>query len=197
MDSPRYVARMSFWLKTTGAIVLTWIVAAGIIHFARASKPTAQSITDYIRREDITAKNNAQRARMIVRVEDMLNRISFDERQQLQRQGVTRDFVRTLTPDEQSAFLDATLPAGFKQWMESFNKMDPERRKRIVDRALAEMKKHEGEAPRNIDDKLTQKVVDQGLHSFYSDANADVKLDLAPLIEQMQKNLQGGGGGGR
>jgi hypothetical protein len=188
---------MSFWLKTAGAIALTWIVAAGIIHFARASKPTAQSIADYIGREDINTKSGTQRARVIGRVEDMLNRISFDERQQLQRQGVTRDFVRKLTPDEQSAFLDATLPAGFKQWMESFNKMEPERRKRIVDRALAEMKKHEGEQqPRRADDKLTQKIVDQGLRSFYSDASADVKLDMAPLIEQMQKNLQSGGGGG-
>ena len=36
------------------------------------------------------------------------------------------------------------------------------------------------------------KIVDQGMRSFYSEANAEVKLDLSPLIEQMQRNLQGG-----
>ena len=40
---------------------------------------------------------------------------------------------------------------------------------------------------------MSQRVIDQGLKSFYSDASADTKLDLAPLIEQMQRNLQGGG----
>ena len=79
--------------------------------------------------------------------------------------------------------------------MESFNKMDPARRKRIVEGALTEMKKHEGDAPKRAveDDQLAQHVVDQGLRSFYTDASADVKLDLAPLIEQMQRNLRGGG----
>ena len=38
-----------------------------------------------------------------------------------------------------------------------------------------------------------QKMVEQGLRSYYSDATADVKMDLAPLIEQMQKNLQWNG----
>jgi hypothetical protein len=53
-----------------------------------------------------------------------------------------------------------------------------------------EMKKHQGDQPKDVDQKNVQKIVDQGLRSFYSDANADVKLDLAPLIEQMQQNLQ-------
>ena len=43
-----------------------------------------------------------------------------------------------------------------------------------------------------MDDGMSQRVIDQGLKSFYTDANADTKLDLAPLIEQMQRNLQGG-----
>lgn len=100
----------------------------------------------------------------------------------------------SLTPAEQEAFLDATLPSGFKQLMDSFNKMEPAKRKQLVENALNEMKKHEGEAPPpGRDDKLAQHVVDQGLRSFYKDADANVKLDLAPLIEQMQKNLQSGG----
>ncbi|HWB61296.1 MAG TPA: hypothetical protein VG733_17575, partial [Chthoniobacteraceae bacterium] len=66
------------------------------------------------------------------------------------------------------------------------------KRKEFVDRALNEMRQHQGDQPpRDVDDKNIQKIVDQGLHSFYSDASADTKLDLSPLIEQMQKNMQG------
>ena len=69
--------------------------------------------------------------------------------------------------------------------------MDPVRRKQIVDQALARMKEHEGQGPPpGADSNVAQHVIDQGLKSFYRDANADVKLDLAPLIEQMQRNLQ-------
>lgn len=184
---------MKYWLKIGLVLCAIWAVAAGAIYFVRSKKPTAQSIAAYIEGNDIDSKSAADRKKMIDRVADMLNRIDYDERQQLRRERVTDRFFRSLTPDEQSAFLDATLPTGFKQMMDAFNKMDPAKRKEFVDRALAEMRKHQGDQPpRDIDDKNVQKIVDQGLRSFYSDANADVKLDLAPLIEQMQTNLQGG-----
>ena len=73
--------------------------------------------------------------------------MSYEDRQRLQRSGATRQFFRALTPAEQAAFLDATLPADFKQMMEAFNKMEPAKRKEFVDHALEEMKKHEGEGP--------------------------------------------------
>jgi hypothetical protein len=33
--------------------------------------------------------------------------------------------------------------------------------------------------------------MDQGFKTFYSEASAEVKMDVAPLIEQLQRNLQG------
>ena len=182
---------MNYWLKIALVLCAIWAVAAGGIYLARSKKPTAQSVAAYIQANDINSKTGSGRQKIIDRVEAMLNRINLDERDELRREHVTDRFFRSLTPDEQSAFLDATLPTGFKQMMEAFNKMDPAKRKEFVDRALAEMRKRQGEQPPpDVDEKNVQKIVDQGLHSFYSDANADVKLDLAPLIEQMQKNLQ-------
>lgn len=172
------------------ALVAVWVIAGGFIYWARSSQPTVESITAYLGKADLAAN----RPKVIGRVESMLNELSFEDRQRLNRSGVTRKFFLSLRPDEQGAFLDATLPAGFKQLMDAFNKMEPAKRKRLLDNALAEMKKHEGDAPRPLeDDKVAQRVVDQGLRSFYTDANADVKLDLAPLIEQMQRNMRGGG----
>jgi hypothetical protein len=182
---------MNYWLKIGLVLCAIWAIAAGAIYLARSAKPTAQSIAAYVHANDINSKSGADRKKMIDRVTSMLNQVNLDERQELRRERVTDDFFRSLTPDEQAAFLDATLPTGFKQMMESFNKMDPTKRKEVVDRALLEMKKHQGEQPKDVDQKNVQKIVDQGLRSFYSDANADVKLDLAPLIEQMQQNLQG------
>jgi len=40
-------------------------------------------------------------------------------------------------------------------------------------------------------DANAEKMINQGLKSFYSEASAETKMDLSPLLEQMQKNLQG------
>lgn len=182
---------MNFWRNILLLLVLVWAGAGGIIYGVRQARPTAKSLTVYLEQHPLGAKTGAKRAKIISRVSDMLNGLNLEDRQALQGDGVTRDFFISLTPAEQAAFLDATLPAGFKQIMEAFNKMEPEKRKEFVDRALAEAKKRQGEAPPSgLDEKLVQKMVNQGLNTFYAEASANAKLDLAPLIEQMQRNLQ-------
>lgn len=183
---------MNFWLKTGALVAAVWIAAAIIIHFANASQPTAATVTAYVSSLDLDTLQGDARARAIARMENMVNHISFEDRQQLDRERISHDFLHRLTPEEQEAYLDATLPTGFQQLMDSFNKMDPVKRKQMVNDALARMKEHEGEGgpPPGADAKIVQHVVDQGLKSFYRDADADVKLDLAPLVEQMQRNLE-------
>jgi hypothetical protein len=182
---------MNIWLKTGALIAAVWIVAAIVIHFARESQPTAASVTAYVHSVDLDSLQGDARARAIKRMEDMVNRISFEERQELNRDRVTRDFFEKLTADEQDAYLDATLPTGFQQLMDSFNKMDPVKRKQIVSDALERMKENPGQGPpQGPDAKVAQHVINEGLKSYYKDADADVKLDLAPLVEQMQKNFE-------
>ncbi len=74
--------------------------------------------------------------------------------------------------------------------MEAFNKMDPEKRKAFVQKALNDMKEHADDPAPPLEDPNMQKMLQQGMRSFYSDANTDVKMDFSPLIEQMQRNLQ-------
>jgi hypothetical protein len=182
---------MNLWLKTGALIAGVWLIAAIAIHFARASEPTAASVTAYAQSIDLDTLQGDARARAIERMEKMMNRISFEDRQKLDRASIARDFLHKMTPAEQDAYLDATLPTGFQQLMDSFNKMDPAKRKEMVSQALARMKEHEGDAPPHIKDpNVVQHVVDQGLKSFYRDASPDVKLDLSPLVEQMQRNLE-------
>jgi hypothetical protein len=55
---------------------------------------------------------------------------------------------------------------------------------------MSDMKQREGDQGPKEDDPNMQKMIQEGMRAFYSDANADVKMDFSPLIEQMQKNLQ-------
>jgi hypothetical protein len=72
--------------------------------------------------------------------------------------------------------------------------MDPAQRKRFVERSLKDMREREGDQPPDAElDANARKIIDQGFKSFYSEASAETKMDVAPLIEQLQKNLQGCG----
>lgn len=180
------------WLKIVIALLAIWLVAGGVIFLARSAKPTPESLAEYLQTHPIEGQSGRERAKVIEKAAGQLNRLDYDQRREM-RMGKKMDgFFRSLSPEEQARFLDLTLPTGFKQMMESLNQMDPEKRKKFVSKALEDMKKREGEPPPDREiDANAQKIMDQGFKSFYSEASADVKMDVAPLIEQLQKNLQG------
>ncbi|XHR27321.1 MAG: hypothetical protein ACFUZC_15395 [Chthoniobacteraceae bacterium] len=184
---------MKLWIRVAVSLAIVWALAWGVMLCSHHARPTPTTVATYVYHTDLSTQSAPERAKEIARLEEMLNGLSFEERQQLRDEGIMQGFFWQLTPPEQVAFMDATLPAGFKQLMEAFNKMSPEKRREMIDRALAEIKKHEGERrSSDVDPKLVESVVQQGLRSFYNDANTAVKLDLAPLIEQIQQNIQAG-----
>ena len=170
-----------------------WLVAGGTIWWVHHARPTPESLRRYVETHPLEGQSEHERAKRIEAVADRLNGLEFEARQEMRGGRRLDGFFKSLTPAEQMRFLDLTLPAGFKQMMEAFNKMEPEKRKKFVDKALEEMKQHEGENP-EMPEKLdanAEKMINQGLKSFYSEASAETKMDLSPLLEQMQKNLQG------
>jgi hypothetical protein len=181
----------TLWVKAIIFLAAIWLIAGGVIWWARSTKPTPERLAAYIERHPLDGQSPANRLRAIDSVADQLNALSYEQRRQIRGGRKLDHFFRTLTSEEQARFLDRTLPTGFKQMMEAFNKMTPEKRRQFVEKTLAEMKKQEGEErPPDVDDQNVEKIISEGLKSFYTEASAEVKMDFAPLIEQMQKNLQ-------
>jgi hypothetical protein len=180
------------WLKVVGLLLVIWIAVGGAIFWARSVRATPESVMRYLDGQPLQGKAPAARDDVIKGVAGQLNQFTYEQRREVRVSRKLDAFFKSLSPAEQSRFLDLTLPTGFHRMMESLNKMTPEKRKEFVDKALADMKKHEGEdRPDGQLDANARKVIDQGFKSFYSDASADVKMDMAPLIEQMQRNMQG------
>ena len=182
----------AFPLKALVVLAAIWVVAGGIVWLARSARATPESVVKYVEAHPVAGKSPAERDAVLHKLADQLNALEYDQRREVRMSHKLDLIFRNLTPEEQGKFIDLTMPAGFKQMMEAFNKMEPAKRKAIVDRALEDMRKRgESEQPPPPDDPNMRKIVDAGLHSFYSDASAETKLDLAPVIEQMQRNLQG------
>ena len=171
-------------------LAVIWGIAAIVIFAARAMRPSPESLMAYIGKHPLAAESSSGRAAVISHVADQLNRLSFEQRQQLQAQKTMPNFFRQLNAAEQQDFLKRTLPDGFKQIMLALNKMDPAKRKRLIQRALDDMEKNGPAGDKRLDDKQQQQIVSQGLESFYEQASADVKLDCAPIIELLQRQTQ-------
>ncbi|HEY3901454.1 MAG TPA: hypothetical protein VGM54_22785 [Chthoniobacter sp.] len=183
------------WIKFVIALVAVWVVAGGIIFWARAVKPTPDKLVHYLDAHPVNGASPKQEAGLVDKVAAQLNQLTYDQRREVRMSKKLDSFFRSLAPDQKSRFLDLTLPSGFKQMMESLNKKTHEERKAFVDKALADMKKHEDDetSPEQRQlDANSKKIINQGFQSFYSDASADTKMDMAPLIEQFQRNMQGG-----
>lgn len=181
------------WIKTAAGLAAVWLVAGGAIFWARSHKVTPESLTQHIETLQLEGKTADTRGEEIDDVADQLNRLTYQERREVRMSRKIDRFFKTLTPAEQERFLDRTLPTGFKQMMEALNKMERQKRQQFVNRTLKEMREREGEEPERDpqDEAAARKIIDQGFKSFYSEASAETKLDVAPLIEEMQKNLQG------
>lgn len=173
-------------------LAAVWLVAGGVIWWTRVARPTPEAVTAYIAKHPIDSLPDNKRAEVIDTVVSQLNRLNFEERQKVRKSGIDRNFFAKLTPEERQHFLDATLPEGFRQLMLALNKMKPEERKKIVQRALDDLAKENPESNSRIDEKEVQKMIGQGVESFYQDASAEVKLDFAPVLEQLQRATQRG-----
>ena len=80
---------MSYWSKIVLVLCAIWALAAGVIYFAHAAKPTAASIANYVQKNDLGSLGAADRKKAIDRMVDMLNRTTLEERQKLREEGVT------------------------------------------------------------------------------------------------------------
>lgn len=182
------------WIKLVGLLLAIWAVAGGAIYFARGVKPTPEKVMRYLENNPLEGAGQDKRGKVIEKVATQLNQLAYEERREVRMSRRLDGFFKTLSSEEQTRFLDLTLPTGFKQMMEALNKMTPERRKKFVEKSLADMKKRAGDESLEGQPEMDangQKIIDQGFRSFYSEASAETKMDVAPLIEQLQKNIQG------
>jgi len=180
------------WIKAAAILAAIWLVAGGAIFWARSNKVTPETLSRQLETVQLEGQPAEVRGKALEKVADQLNRLSYEDRREMRMSRKVDRFFRTLSPPEQERFLDRTLPTGFKQMMEALNKMERPKRQQFVNKTLKDMQEREGEDRQRgpEEEASAQKIIEQGFKSFYSEASAETKLDVAPLIEAMQKNLQ-------
>ena len=186
----------SGWLIAIGCLLVVWVAASLLLHVVRNQRVTADKVVANVRAVNFSGLDAAKRKQFLEGLASQLNRLEFDERQKLQVARPLEPLIREMTEAERVQLLEATLPEGFTQLMDSLNKMTPEQRKRFVQRGLSDLEDarkrfQPEEAKQAFDDATVQKFTQQGFESYLTNASAETKMDLAPLLEQIQVNLQG------
>jgi len=186
------------------ALVAVWAIVWGVLQVTGAMKPSPEKVEAYIDKNSLEEiEDPEERKRVIAKMAKMLNQLEgSDLREMFDRDGEAAeeregppDFVRAMTPEEQRYFMEMRLGKAFEQMMVAFNEMEREDRKKIVDRTLRQMSKDSEQAEgmnrlEDEDPEMAEKMINEGLKAYYQDASAETKIDLAPVLEQMQKNLR-------
>jgi hypothetical protein len=180
------------------ALVLVWIAAAAAYAVFKNSKMTAEKVELHLREIDWSQLSASERAEFLRKLMAEINSLSTDERQKYRLDGEWRKLFNEMNEEEKSAFIEGTMPSGFKQVLTSFEQLSPEKRKRTIDETLKHLRENsdgKNEPDTNasaMSPALQQKMVSVGLKSFYTQSSAQSKAELAPVLEEMQQMMEKG-----
>jgi hypothetical protein len=187
------------------AVVLIWVVALTGYMVAKHSKMTAEKVRDYVESMDLKTLSAAERARAIQNLANKINSLSIEERRRVRIERSGLEWFEQMTEEEKAAFIEATMPSGFKQMLAAFEELPEEKRKRAIDDAMrrlreAQTKMEPGGSVMNpggtnappLSEDLQAQVRAIGLKTFYSESSAQTKAELAPVLEELQRVMESG-----
>jgi hypothetical protein len=204
--------RKPLWLAAA-ALLSLWILAGSGYYLAHRSKITSDKVLAYMTTTDLAGMNAADRQKALRDLASQLNKLPPEERRDVRLAGPWERWFNELSEQEKTEFIEATMPSGFKQMLVSFEKLPEEKRRKTVEEALRDLRRArealaEGAPPDPgatnglpwgrtngapiLTEDLQKKVVGIGLNAFYSESSAQTKAELAPLLEEMQRSMQGG-----
>ena len=139
------------------------------------------------------------RKAFLQKVADSVNKLDFEGQRRMREDGrnATEDFFFDLTEEERKWFVSQTVEKQFQQVMKTFKAMSLEERKKMLNISRADMRKN-GRDVESLDglikenEKAFEIMTEQGIGDYYSQGSDKRKLQLAPLLSELQSRMLGG-----
>ena len=188
-------------LKFLLLAIAVWGAVAGVMHLTEDKVSSPEKVlalvatTPWYNNAGVSTTDRQKHINEVIR---NVNLLDFQQRHIMRDDGQEQldAFFATLTDEEKLNFVEQTIEKHFENVMKGLNAMDADQRKQMVSRMRREMSQRrgnddEGQRLRAQDKEAFDRMVDKGLESYFRDASADTKMDLAPVLEDMQARLQG------
>ena len=180
-------------LFTVVGLVLAWLLAVGGYALAKRMKVTPEQVAQYAHSLDLSKLSAADREKALHKLADYLNGLSLEERRALRPD---QDLFNEMSDDEKAWFVEATMPTQIKQSLAAFETLPPEQRQKIIEGALKNLHVQQanggpGQQPQ-LSPELEAKVRTLGLKTFYAERSAQTKAELAPVLNELQLQMENG-----
>jgi hypothetical protein len=195
--------RFRFLLWGAAALAGIWLTTWAGHLFLESRRMTAEKVRAYADSVNFAALKDAPRAKALKDLEDKLNALSYEERQRLRSERLMNSWLAQMTEVEKEQFIEATMPTGFRQMITAFEQMPDEKRHKVIEDALKNLRtganrppagagKGTGDAPPLISPELEAKIRTIGLSELLSKSSAQTKAEVAPFLEELQRWMESG-----
>jgi hypothetical protein len=191
------------------AITVAWGAAWAGYRLVLRSRVTEEKIEAYLRSTDLARLKAEQRAAALRSLADQLNALTIEERRRVRLQEEWARWLDEMSDAEKETLLEATFPTGIKKMMAAFEQLSEEQRRHAIDDAIQRLKstgelsfsqenRPAGDGPARpsrppVSPQLEAKVRELGLKTFFAESSAQLKVEAAPLLEEIQRQMQTGG----
>jgi hypothetical protein len=183
-----------------GALVTIWLVATVVAWVAGTRMVTAEKVVATMEANPLSdGLSPEERNDRIETVAGILNRLDYKQREKFEgdpgQDRQVREYMNQMSAEERKHFVKLTIERHFEKVMKLLNEMAPEQRKKMVQESLDRMKREEeGRADidrvEERDPEIVEMVMQEGFSTYYQDASAEVKVDMAPLLEEIQRTVE-------
>jgi hypothetical protein len=190
------------------ALAVVWLVALGGYYYAQSRRVTAEKVRLYLRNTDLGRLDGDARSGAISELARQLNALNYEERREARMDDAMRQWYEAMTDAEKMAFLEGTLPAGFQKMLESFEKLPEAKRRQAINDSMRRLRESRESSDKRGDPfrqsgekaaatpvltpEMQRRVLSTGLSAFYSESSAQTKAEVAPLLEEIQRAMEGG-----
>ncbi len=197
------MARKDVFVKAAVVLIVVWLAVWAVRSYAGSRRITADRVNreiDAARFADWSdgpgsAAVAARREKELREIANLVNRLDFQEREKNRDNRSGEKFFRNLSPNEKSLFIDLTIVESMSRFMEALDAMKPEQRKKFVEQGLEEINKgrtrEDMERADELSADLLDKITQEGMKAYFEKSSTNTKLDLAPLMEAMNEQMQG------
>jgi len=189
------------WLTATALLALIWSAVAVVMQQTDHLVSWPAKVIELAEKApwlDGVEGTHESRQQYLDKLITNFNRLDAQQRRSLREDGqeALDKFFASLTEEEQKEYVDRTV-APFLDGLDRGLKLLPvEERKRLVGRMRNDMKSLRGTSPEgerlsDQDREFMETLIAEDPVLFLRDAPTKTKMELAPVLEDMQSRVQG------